>query len=142
LVFAAGQDDGDAMKRARILIADDEPAIAVSLEFLLSNDGYETRVARDGHEALKSARDFLPDLIVLDLMLPRMSGLDVCRVLRADPQQGRLKVLMLTARGGTKDLARGQAAGVDAYQVKPFSTQDLLAQIRRLLATQDVSRAV
>ena len=126
---------------ARILIADDEPAIALSLEFLLGNGGYETEIARDGEEALRSARSFLPDLIVLDLMLPRLSGLDVCRKLRADPRQQRLKVLMLTARGGSTDVARGEAAGVDAYQVKPFSTQDLLAQVRRLLALKDNSHA-
>ncbi len=127
--------------RARILIADDEPAIALSLEFLLAKDGYETRIAGDGEEALRSAKSFQPDLIVLDLMLPRKSGLDVCRILRADPQQQRLKVLMLTARGGMTDLARGEAAGVDAYQVKPFSTQELLAQVRRLLALKDTAHA-
>lgn len=129
------------MTLARILIAEDEPAIAMSLEFLLSNGGYETRIARDGEDALRSARAFQPDLIVLDLMLPRVSGLEVCRTLRADPLQGRLKVLMLTARGGMTDIERGRAAGVDAYQVKPFSTQDLLSQVRRLLATEDLSHA-
>ncbi len=127
--------------RAKILIVDDEPAIAMSLEFLLSNGGYETKIARDGVEALRSASEFQPDLIVLDLMLPRMSGLAVCRALRADPQQRGLKVLMLTARGGTADLARGNVAGVDAYQVKPFSTQDLLAQVRLLIEMKDVSYA-
>jgi DNA-binding response OmpR family regulator len=118
----------------RILIADDEPAIALSLEFLLNNGGYETQVACDGEEALRFAKTFLPDLVLLDLMLPRVSGLEVCRVLRADPLHKKLKVLMLTARGGTADLERGEAAGADAYQVKPFSTQDLLAQVRAMLA--------
>ena len=127
------------MKSARILIAEDESAIAMSLEFLLSNDGYETRLARDGKEALRSARTFQPDLVVLDLMLPQLSGLEVCRALRADPRQSRINVLMLTARGAATDMARGQAAGVDAYQVKPFSTRDLLLQVRRLLATEDIS---
>jgi len=129
------------MIQARILIAEDEPAIAMSLEFLLRNAGYRTQIAPDGEEALRSAQSFQPDLIVLDLMLPRLSGLEVCRALRADPQQGRLKILMLTARGRITDLERGQAAGVDAYQVKPFSTQDLLAQVRRLLATEEISHA-
>lgn len=129
------------MTLGRILIAEDEPAIAMSLEFLLGNGGYETQIARDGEEALRSAAGFRPDLIVLDLMLPRLSGLEVCRALRADPQQSRVKVLMLTARGGTNDFARGEAVGVDAYQVKPFSTQDLLAQVRRLLAPEGVSHA-
>ena len=122
-----------------MLIADDESAIAMSLEFLLKNDGYETRVARNGKEALQLAAVFQPDLIVLDLMLPQLSGLEVCRALRADAMQSGLKVLMLTARGGTTDVARGEAAGVDAYQVKPFSTHDLLAHVRRLLAVEGVS---
>lgn len=129
------------MKPARILIADDEAAIAMSLEFLLGNGGYETRISRDGEEALRAASAFQPDLIVLDLMLPRLSGLEVCRALRADPQHCRLKVLMLTARGGPSDFARGQTAGVDAYQVKPFSTKDLLAQVHRLLAPEELSHA-
>lgn len=126
---------------ARVLIADDEPSIAMSLEFLLGISGYTTRVASDGEEALSVARQFQPDLIVLDLMLPRLSGLEVCRTLRADPQQCSVKVLMLTARGATADLERGRAAGVDAYQVKPFSTQDLLSQVRRLLTTGSQNHA-
>lgn len=129
------------MNAVRVLIADDEPAIAVSLEFLLRKDGYETQVASDGEEALLAARAFTPDLVILDLMLPRLSGLDVCRALRADPQHQALRVLMLTARGGTTDFARGRAAGVDAYHVKPFSTQELLLQVRRMLAIRNVQNA-
>lgn len=125
----------------RILIADDEPTIAMSLEFLFGRNGYETRIAGDGEEALRSAKTFLPDLIVLDLMLPRLSGLEVCRALRADGQLNHVKILMLTARGGMADVKRGQAVGVDAYQVKPFSTKDLLAQVRCLLAESDISHA-
>lgn len=120
----------------RILIADDEPAIAASLEFLLKRDGYSTKIACDGEEAMMSARKFMPDLIVLDLMLPRLSGLEVCRALRADPQLAQIKILMLSARGGTTDLERGRAAGVDAYQVKPFSTHELVAQVRKLLTSE------
>ncbi|MCY7388406.1 MAG: response regulator [Burkholderiales bacterium] len=129
------------MKPARVLIADDEPAIATSLEFLFRNDGYETRIAYDGEHALQSAKTFQPDLVVLDLMLPRLSGLDVCRILRADSNLRGPKVLMLTARGGTTDFARGRAAGVDAYHVKPFSTQELLLQVRQMLASESRSNA-
>lgn len=118
----------------RILIADDEPAIATSLEFLLNKGGFETEIAGDGEVALALAKTFKPDLIVLDLMLPRLSGLEVCRALRADPQQRHVKILMLSARGGATDLERGHAAGADIYQVKPFSTQELLAQIRQLMS--------
>ena len=126
---------------ARILIAEDEPAIAMSLEFLLRNAGYDTQIARDGEEALRSAESLPPDLIVLDLMLPRLSGLDVCCALKADPRQSGLKILMLTARGAASDLERGRKAGVDAYQVKPFSTRELLAQVRGLLAKGGVKYA-
>lgn len=126
---------------ARVLIADDEPAIAMSLEFLLKNSGYETQIARDGEEALRAVDSFSPDLIVLDLMLPRLSGLEVCRTLRADARFAAIKVLMLTARGGTTDFARGRDVGVDAYQVKPFSTHDLLLHVHRLLADRDISHA-
>jgi len=123
----------------RILIADDEPAIATSLQFLFGNAGFDTQTARDGEEALRLAGDFAPHLIVLDLMLPRLSGLEVCRALRADPRQAGIKVLMLTARGSTADFASGQAAGVNVYQVKPFSTKELLALARRLLDSGETS---
>ncbi|MEO8384563.1 MAG: response regulator [Betaproteobacteria bacterium] len=118
----------------RVLIADDEPAIATSLEFLLNKGGYDTQIARDGEVALRAAKTFNPDLIVLDLMLPRLSGLEVCMALRATPQSERLKILMLSARGGASERERARVAGVDAYQVKPFSTKELLAQVRDLLA--------
>lgn len=118
----------------RILIADDEPAIATSLKFLFDKGGYETEIASDGEVVLALAKTFKPDLIVLDLMLPRLSGLEVCRALRADVQQRHVKILMLSARGGATDLARGRAAGADVYQVKPFSTQELLAQVRQLMS--------
>lgn len=126
---------------ARILIAEDEPSIALSIEFLLRKDGFTTQVAGDGLTALEMAEEFRPDLLVLDLMLPRVSGLEVCRRLRADARHKKLKVLMLTARGGTSDISLGETAGVDAYHVKPFSTQDLLLEVRRLLATNETSHA-
>lgn len=118
---------------ARVLIADDEEAILTSLEFLLSRAGHITRGTRDGIDAVKVADQFRPDLIVLDLMLPGMSGLDVCRNLRTNPMHASLKILMLSARGTVKDLAEGDVAGVDAYHVKPFSTKELMAVVSRLL---------
>ena len=92
---------------ARVLIADDEPAIAASLEFLLRAAGHDISMARDGEEALAVAARLQPALIVLDLMLPRRNGLEVCRPLRADPHQSSVKVLMLTARGGKLDISGG-----------------------------------
>lgn len=118
----------------KILIAEDEPAIALSIEFLLRKDGFATRVAADGEAALRIAADFVPDLLVVDLMLPQVSGLEVCRRLRLDTRLPSLKILMLTARGSAGDFSRSQAVGVDGYQVKPFSTQELVKEVRRLLS--------
>ena len=126
---------------ARVLIADDEPAIAASLEFLLRAAGHDTSMARDGEEALTMAARLQPALIVLDLMLPRRNGLEVCRTLRADPHQSSVKVLMLTARGGKLDISGGLSAGADAYLVKPFSTKDLLAHVGRLLTPGEAAYA-
>ena len=116
----------------RVLIADDEPAIVISLEFLMRKSGFETDVARDGDEALVKADTFRPDLVLLDLMLPYRSGLDVCRALRNAPGLSQLKIIMLTAKGGAAE-QRGLLAGADACMVKPFSTQELVAQVRAAL---------
>lgn len=117
----------------RVLIADDEPAIALSIEFLMRRSGFDTLVARDGEDALVKASTFRPHLVLLDLMLPRLSGLDVCRGLRRSPGMEALKVIMLTAKGGAGEHQRGIDAGADAYLVKPFSTQELVAQVRGML---------
>ena len=117
----------------RVLIAEDEPAIVISLDFLMRKNGFETDIARDGEEALAKVDSFRPDLVLLDLMLPFRSGLDVCRALRSDPGLAQLKVIMLTAKGGVAEQQRGLASGADAYLVKPFSTQELVAQVRAML---------
>lgn len=117
----------------RVLIADDEPAIVISLDFLMRKNGFDTDVARDGEEALAKVDSFRPDLVLLDLMLPFRSGLDVCRALRSAPGFSQLKVIMLTAKGGVTEQQRGLASGADAYMVKPFSTQELVAQVCAML---------
>jgi DNA-binding response OmpR family regulator len=117
----------------RILIAEDEESIVASLEFLMRHAGYETRVARDGDAALALLADFMPDLVLLDVMLPGQSGFEVCRRLRADPRAAGTRVLMLTARGSSQDPARGLAAGADEYMTKPFSTHELVARVRSLV---------
>ena len=124
-----------------ILIAEDEPGIAASLEFLLDNDGYQTQVARDGMAALAIAETSPPDLIVLDLMLPKLSGLEVASAIRAKIGSRQPMILMLTARGAAGDVARSKLAGVDAYLVKPFSTKELLVEVRRLLSPEGVQNA-
>ena len=118
---------------ARILIAEDEPSIITSLDFLMRRDGHETRLVGDGAGALAAVSDFRPDVVILDLMLPAKSGLDVCREIRARPDWRHTRVLMLTARGSGSDVARGLEAGADDYVIKPFSTQDLVARVKALL---------
>ena len=118
---------------ARILVAEDEESIVASLEFLMRRSGFDTRVARDGETALASLREFRPHLVILDIMLPLVSGFEICRQIRADAAMRATRVLMLTARGGTGEEARGMAAGADEYMTKPFSTQELVARVRALL---------
>ena len=117
----------------RILIVDDEPNIVISLEFLMRREGFEAEIAVDGEAALEAVARTKPDLVVLDVMLPRLDGFEVCRRIRADPDSRSVKVLMLTASGRETEVARGLALGADAYVTKPFSTRDVVAQIRRLL---------
>jgi DNA-binding response OmpR family regulator len=117
----------------RVLIAEDEPSIATSLEFLMRRCGYDTRLASDGAAALDEVARFAPDLVILDVMLPKASGLDVCRGIRANPKWDSVRVLMLTARGGMQDMDRGLGAGADDYVVKPFATQDLVSRVKALL---------
>ena len=121
------------MSARRVLIAEDEESILASLEFVVRAAGHDARLARDGAEALRALADYRPDLVLLDLMLPRVSGLEVCAAVRADPALAATRVLMLTARGSSNDLARGLAAGADGYMVKPFSTRELGQRVREML---------
>jgi len=116
-----------------VLIADDEENIVISLEYLLQRDGYDVHVARDGEEALEAIVRAAPDLVLLDVMLPRVSGFDVCQKIRENPAWRAMRVIMLTAKGRDVEMNKGYALGADAYITKPFSTKDLLAQIRSQL---------
>ncbi|MFP5253168.1 MAG: response regulator transcription factor [Actinomycetes bacterium] len=116
----------------RILIVDDEPNIVMSLEFVLQQHGFETAVARDGDEALEQVERLRPDLVLLDVMMPRRDGYEVCQTLRASGWDD-LKIVMLTAKGRDTEVAKGLAVGADAYVTKPFSTRDLVDQVRSLL---------
>jgi DNA-binding response OmpR family regulator len=117
----------------RVLIAEDEPSIVTSLEFLMKRSGLETRAARDGEEALTLLATFRPHLVLLDIMLPRRSGLELCRLIRADAALAGTRVLMLTAMGGSRDIEHGLSAGADDYLTKPFSTQELVTRVQALL---------
>jgi DNA-binding response OmpR family regulator len=116
-----------------ILIADDEANIVISLEYLLQREGYHVLVARDGQEALDTIALMPPDLVLLDVMLPRLSGFEVCQQLRANPACKNIRVLMLTAKGREVEVSKGIALGADAYVTKPFSTKELLEKIREQL---------
>jgi DNA-binding response OmpR family regulator len=116
----------------RILIVDDEPNIVVSLEFLMRQKGYETQVAHDGDEALAAVERFRPDLVLLDVNMPRRDGFEVCQKLRADGWTD-LKIVMLTAKGRDIEIEKGLALGADAYVTKPFSTRELVARVASML---------
>ena len=117
----------------RILIADDEPNIVVSLEFLMKKMGYVVRVANTGADALDAVREFEPDLILLDIMMPQMSGFDLCQTVRENAAWKGIKILMLSAKGRQIDMSKGMGVGADAYVTKPFSTRELVAKVRELL---------
>ncbi|MCL2346112.1 MAG: response regulator [Desulfobulbus sp.] len=117
----------------KILIVDDEPNIVVSLEFLLKKEGFEVAAATDGEEALTQVAAFDPDLLLLDVMMPKKSGFEVCETLRADPRRADLLILMLTAKGRDTEVAKGLAIGADVYMTKPFSTKALVAKVKELL---------
>jgi DNA-binding response OmpR family regulator len=117
----------------KVLIADDEPNIVTSLEFLMRKCDYDVRIARDGEEAVRLAEDFRPDVLLLDVMMPRCDGFEVCRRIRGNPATRGVRILMLTAHGRVGEIERGLALGADASITKPFSNKELVAKVRGLL---------
>ena len=117
----------------KILIADDEPNILISLEYLMRREGFEVTLARDGQEALDAIVRDHPHLVLLDIMMPRKTGLEVCQAVRENAALQDVLILMLTAKGRDTDVAKGMALGADAYVAKPFSTRDLVAKVRAML---------
>lgn len=118
-----------------ILIADDEPNILISLEFLMKREGYNVKLARDGQEAVDAIIEHRPNLVLLDVMMPKKSGFDVCQEVRAHDQVKDTCILMLTAKGRDTDVAKGLALGVNAYMTKPFATKELVEKVKSLLGT-------
>ena len=118
----------------KILIADDEPNIVISLEYLMKREAYEVTVARDGQEAIDAILRERPDLVLLDVMMPRKTGFEVCQEVRANEQIKDTLILMLTAKGRETDVAKGLALGANAYLTKPFSTKELVRRVREMLA--------
>ncbi len=119
----------------RVLIADDEPNIVASLEFLMEQAGLEVKVAQDGAAALALVASFRPDLVLLDVMMPVKNGYEVCQQLKSDPASQEIKVILLSAKGRDVEVAKGLELGADAYVTKPFSTRELVAKVKELLAT-------
>ena len=118
-----------------ILIADDEPNIVAALEFLLERNGYEVIIARNGEEALEMVERRVPDMVLLDIMMPVRSGYEVCRRVRERADWRHIKIIMLSAKGRDAEVSKGLATGADLYVIKPFSPADLLARIKDLLTT-------
>ena len=119
----------------KILVVDDEPDAIELIKFNLKAAGYDVSTAADGDEALKKARSILPDLIILDVMLPEVDGLEVCKILRRDSQASDIPIIMLTAKAAEIDRVLGLELGADDYVTKPFSPRELVLRVKRLLRT-------
>jgi len=125
------------LTRGKILVVDDDRKIVGTIKLYLENDGFEVATAHDGQTALENARSLNPDLIVLDLMLPKIAGLDVCRILRS---KSNVPIVMLTARTTEEDKLRGLGIGADDYITKPFSPRELVARVHTILRRTKPSR--
>ena len=118
---------------AKVLVVDDEPNIVLSLEFLMEQAGFEVVTAEDGEQALARVTDSQPDLLLLDISLPGISGFDVLERLRSEEATSGLAIIMLTAHGRDVEREKGMALGADDYITKPFSTQALVEKVKKLL---------
>jgi two-component system, OmpR family, alkaline phosphatase synthesis response regulator PhoP len=119
-----------------ILIVDDEPNILLSLEFLMKQAGYEVYTSADGEDALQQIHSSRPDLVLLDINMPKRNGYEVCETVRADPRLSSMKIIMLTAKGRDVEREKGLALGADDYVVKPFSTQEVVDKVNEMLDTE------
>lgn len=117
----------------KILVADDEPNIVISLEYLLKREGYNVVIARDGQEAVDAIVREQPDLVLLDVMMPKKTGFEVCQEVRGLESTQGTKILMLTAKGRDTDVAKGLALGADAFMTKPFATRELVQKVAEML---------
>jgi DNA-binding response OmpR family regulator len=117
----------------KILIADDEPNIVAAIEFLLKQRGHDVYTATDGAQALSIVERVVPDLVLLDVMMPQASGYEVCQNIRRRPEWRHIKIIMLSAKGRDSEVVRGLTLGADFYVTKPFSTRDLMSRIEGLL---------
>ncbi len=134
------------MVRARVLVVDDEPDLLELAQYNLEQNGYEVLCVASGEDALTQVRAHPPDLMILDVLLPGVDGIDVCKALKRDPQTAAVPIIMLTARSAEADIVTGLEVGADDYLTKPFSPRVLLARVkaalRRKQTTQDAAMAV
>jgi DNA-binding response OmpR family regulator len=121
------------MLAKRVLVCDDEPYIVESVSYVVRKAGYEVLVAEDGEEALRAAREERPDLVFLDIMMPRLSGYEVCRRLKQDPETQGIYIVMLTARGQQEDEQKALELGADEFMTKPFSPRKMRAKLEEVL---------
>lgn len=125
--------------RRRILVVEDEDNIAMALDYVLTREGYDHDRVANGAEAMPKIRETRPDLVLLDVMLPEVSGYEICQNIRMDPALKDTKVLMMTARGSAMERRKGLALGADGFIAKPFELKELREEVRRLLAPADGS---
>jgi DNA-binding response OmpR family regulator len=127
-------------KRKSVLVVDDEPNILLSLQFLMKKAGYEVRTAKDGDEALAELANAAPDLVLLDVMMPKRDGFDVCQKIRSNPHWKDVRIIMLTARGRPIEREKGLALGADDYITKPFSTKAVIERVESILGPSESER--
>ncbi len=124
----------EGREHKRILVVEDEDNIAIALDYLISREGYEHTRINTGAGAVDMIRQMRPDLVLLDVMLPEVSGYEICQNVRQDPELGAVKILMMTARGSAMERRKGLAMGADGFISKPFELKELRAEVRRILA--------
>jgi CheY-like chemotaxis protein len=121
------------MEQKKILVADDNENIREALTYLLEDEGYQLWLAKDGAETITKVREFRPDILFLDIMMPEINGYDVCRTIKSDPVLKNTYVIMLTAKGQVAEQERGKEVGADEYIVKPFSPMEILTKIKNIM---------
>ena len=119
--------------QTKVLLVDDEPNILVALEFLLKNEGYQVRKSLNGVEALKAMEQYIPDILVLDVMMPGMDGFEVAQKVRALPQYNNTRIIFLTAKGTQADRFKGYSNGAEVYLTKPFDNDEFISTINEVV---------
>ncbi len=133
--------NADTPDRKRILVVEDEDNIAIALDYLMTREGYEQHRIASGAGAVDLIRKMRPDLVLLDVMLPEVSGYEICQNVRMDPELEGVKILMMTARGSAMERRKGLAMGADGFISKPFELKALRAEVRRILSGEPAPEA-